>query len=122
MRSFRIESDVMDPMIKNRSLDSIWDAIESHLMGVKRAAAVELRNYPQPIAGCDAQIPVLWEKRDGIAAELDRLSKARQRPTIDAGSAINAFIATSPFIDDDQKQKFRTLATPTTPKTRSAVE
>ncbi len=112
----------MDQMIKNRSLDPVWEAIESHLLGVKRAAAFELRNYPQPIAGCDAQIPVLWEKRDGIVAELDRLSKARQGSTIDAGSAINAFIATSAYIDDDQKQKFRTLTAPNTPKMRSAAK
>jgi len=109
----------MDQMTKNRSLDPVWDAIELHLLGIKRAAVLELRNYPQPIVGCDAQIPVLWEKRDGIAAELDRLSQARQNAGIDAGEAVNAFIATSPFIDDDQKQRFRVL---TTPDIQSAAE
>ena len=91
----------MDEMINNRSPDPIWDAIETHLLGVKRAAVLELRNYPQPIAGCDAQIPVLWERRDGIAAELERLSKARQRPTINAANAINAFITTSNYLDEN---------------------
>jgi len=67
----------MDQMIKTRSLDTVCDAIESHLQAIKRAATLEIRNYPQPIPGYDAQIPVLWEKRDGIAAELDWLSKSR---------------------------------------------
>lgn len=101
----------MNQMIMKRSLDPVWDEIEAHLLRVKRAATLEIRNYPQPIAGCDAQIPVLWEKRDAIAAELDRLAEARRRPTDDAGSAIDAFLATSSFVDDDQKQKFRRLTT-----------
>ena len=78
------------------------DAIKFHLQAIKRAATLEIRYYPLPIAGYDAQIPVLWEKRDGIAAELDWLSKSREKATIDAGNAINAFIATSHFIDDDK--------------------
>jgi len=109
----------MNQMIMNRSLDPVWDEIEAHLLRVKRAATLEIRNYPQPIAGCDAQIPALWEKRDGIAAELDRLAEARQVPTRDAGRAINAFIANSPFIDDSQKQQFHAVAPP---RVRSAAE
>ena len=109
----------MEQMTKNRTLDPVWDEIESHLLDVKRAAVLELRNYPQPIAGCDAQIPVLWEKRDGIAAELDRLSEARQEPTSDSGSAVTAFIATSNYLDektaaavkDNLNQRLRDTAT-----------
>ena len=67
----------MDQMVNTRSLDTVCDAIESHLQAIKRAATLGIRNYPQPIAGYDAQIPVLREKRDGIAAELDWLSKSR---------------------------------------------
>jgi hypothetical protein len=109
----------MDQMIKDQSLDPAWDAIEAHLLHIKRAAVLELRNYPQPIAGCDAQIPALWEKRDGIAAELDRLDQARREPAVDILRAIDTFIETSPFMDDHQKEKFRALATP---KAQSAAE
>ncbi len=98
-----------------RSPDPVWDAIESHLMSIKRAAVLEIRNYPQPIAGCDAQIPVLWEQRDAIAAEVDRLFEARHGSTSDAGRAIETFIATSPFIDADRKQEFRALPMPQMP-------
>lgn len=109
----------MDQLTTNRALDDVWDVIESHLQDVKRAATLEIRNYPQPIAGCDAQIPALWERRDGAAAEIDRLAGARQKATIDAGNAIDAFLATSLFIDDVQKRKFRAL---TAPKMPSAAE
>ena len=102
----------MGQIIKKRPLDTVWDAIESHLLTVKRAAVLELRNYPQPIAGCDAQIPALWEKRDGIAAELDRLAKARHGPADNAADAINAFIASSQFIDDKIKFEFQALTVP----------
>lgn len=105
----------MNQMISNRSPDAVWDAIESHLMGIKRAAVLEIRNYPQPIAGCDAQIPALWEKRDAIAAELDRLFEARKGQAYDARSVIDAFIANSSFINDDQMQEFRALAKPQMP-------
>ena len=96
----------MDQMIDSCSLESVWEAIESHLLEIKRAAVLELRNYPQPIAGCDAQIPALWEKRDGIAAELDRLSKARPNSKSEPRAAAVAFVADCSFIDHDQKQTF----------------
>ena len=90
----------MDQIIESRTLDSVWDAIESHLVSLKRAATSEIRSYPQPIAGCDAQIPALWERRDGIVAELERLSAARR------GSRIDDFIGSSRYIDDEKKREF----------------
>ena len=96
--------------------DSLWDAIESHLKDIKRAATLELRNYPQPIAGCDAQIPALWEKRDGVAEELERCARARAAGTLrDA----EAFLTASPFIDEDTA---RTLRAAATPSMRAAAE
>lgn len=106
----------MNQMTKDGPLGAVRDEIESHLLGLKRAATLEIRNYPQPIAGCDAQIPALWEKRDGIAAELDRLAEARKHLTREA---ISDFIATSSFMDDDQKQTLHALVPP---DIRSAAE
>lgn len=82
--------------------EDLWNAIESYLLDAKRAATQEIRSYPQPIAGCDAQIPALWEQRDGIVAELEILASAR----IDIDSDIDTFIAQCSFIDDTQKQAF----------------
>ena len=96
----------MDQIIDRCSLESVWEAIEAHLLNIKRAAVLEVRNYPQPIAGCDDQIPALWEKHDGIAAELDRLYEARQIPSTEYRGAAIAFVADCSFIDDDQKKFF----------------
>ena len=96
----------MDQIIDRCSLETVWEAIEAHLLDIKRAAVLEVRNYPQPIAGCDAQIPALWEKRDGIAAELDRLSEARRNSTTESRDAAVAFLTDCSFIDDDQKKLF----------------
>jgi len=51
--------------------------------------------------------------------EFYRRSKSRQKAIIDAGNAINTFIATLPFVDDDKKRKFRFR---TAPKTQSTAE
>lgn len=82
------------------SFDPAWDAVERHLQSAKRAVTDEIRHYPQPIAGCDAQIPALWDKRDALVAEMQRLTASRQAATINAANAIEAFVATSNYIDD----------------------
>ena len=47
------------------------------LAAAKAALCREIRNYPQPIAGCDVQFNWLCEQRDAIAQKIARLS-ARQ--------------------------------------------
>lgn len=83
-------------MDKTMPIESLWDAVERRLVAAKREVTDEIRSYPQPIAGCDAQIPALWERRDGLVAELERLAKVRATGT---GEALDAFLAASPFID-----------------------
>jgi hypothetical protein len=39
----------------------------------KRRINEEIRNYPTPIAGCDAQFNFLLEEQQRIVKELDRL-------------------------------------------------
>ncbi len=58
---------------------SIADEIRYGLKDRKRAIAAEMRAYPQPIAGCDAQYQHLSDQRAAIARELGRLARARPR-------------------------------------------
>ena len=83
---------------------AMWNEIRLHLEGMRREAMREIRAYPQPIAGCDAQIPVLWERRDAISAELARLDAAMRET---APGAVDAFLAASPVIDAADKERFR---------------
>jgi hypothetical protein len=76
---------------------------------MRLAVMREIRSYPQPIAGCDAQIPVLWERRDAISAEIARLDVAMRETS---PAAIEAFIDASPLIDEAHRQQFRDAAAP----------
>jgi hypothetical protein len=42
----------------------------------KRAIAAEMRRYPQPIAGCDAQYQHLSDQRAAIARQLSDIERA----------------------------------------------
>lgn len=86
-----------------KTAETLWLDIRAHLEARKRAVTTEIRNYPQPIAGCDAQIPALWEARDALVRELNRLETCAQKATPEA---IEAFVASSPCLDAAQKQPF----------------
>lgn len=89
--------------------DSLWQGIRAHLETMRRAVMREIRAYPQPIAGCDAQIPVLWERRDAISAELARLDAAASDPS---PGAVATFVEASSVLDEAGKQRFRNAAMP----------
>ncbi len=70
---------------------SILDEIRRGLDDRKRTIAAEMRAYPQPIAGCDAQYQHLSDQRAALARELSRLDRARAA----GDQAIDAFIQSS---------------------------
>ena len=82
---------------------SVWDDLKAHLEAEKRAVTNEIRNYPQPIAGCDAQIPAFWERRDALVADISRLADPAD---IDTPDALVEFIKTRVTLSDDDKRKF----------------
>lgn len=94
---------------------AVWTAIRGHLEDIKNPISAELRNYPQPIAGCDQQFNHLSERRERIFRELDRLDAVRDAGNApgdgsrssDAIEEIEAFIASSPYIDAAAAAKFR---------------
>jgi len=52
---------------------SVEDPSIDELETEKRRINEEIRNYPTPIAGCDAQFNSLLEEQAKIVQELDRL-------------------------------------------------
>lgn len=83
--------------------DTVWDDIQTHLELEKRAATQEIRNYPQPIAGCDAQIPALWERRDSLVEALSRLAELSNHGSADA---LADFVESCSRLSAADKQKF----------------
>ena len=94
------ESDPADPA---------WAAIRSHLEGIRASIYRELLAYPQPIAGCDVQHQHLSGERDRISRELRRLDSVCGTGAAgrDGTSAIDAFIRSSPYIDDAAARNIR---------------
>lgn len=103
----------MDTVIETDEAAALWQAVRRHLERIRKPIFAELRDYPQPIAGCDQQFNHLSEQRDGIFRELERLDAIRnqRRAPGDETVAIDAFIAASPFIDDAAGQKIRSAVT-----------
>ncbi len=83
-----------------------WQAVKSHLEAERRRIVDEIRGYPPPIAGCDAQYQFLTERRHLIAQELVRLEAAQRG----GESALDEFLATSAFIDSTQARRMRARA------------
>ena len=91
----------------------VWQAARRHLEGIRKPIFAELRNYPQPIAGCDQQFNHLSDQRDRIFRELERLDAIRneRRAPGDEMAAIDEFIRSSPFIDAAAARKIRAAVT-----------
>ena len=51
--------------------------VRSQLEAEKRRLDEEIRNYPTPIPRCDAQFNHLFEQREKIVRELERLATGK---------------------------------------------
>ncbi len=80
---------------------SISNEIRRGLEDRKRGIAAEMRGYPQPIAGCDAQYQHLSDQRAAIARELVRLDRAYAA----GAGAVAAFSASSDLVDDEVRRR-----------------
>jgi len=102
------------------TLDAIRADIQIHLETEKRLVTQEIRNYPQPIAGCDAQIPALWERRDSLVEDLIRFAALGDEVSKEA---LAKFVATCANVTSEDKQKFANrFIAPETPRARTAAE
>ena len=84
-------------------------AIRGYLEDIKSQIYEELRQYPQPIAGCDLQYQHISEERDRISRELGRLDDVCRESFTrrDYIKAIDEFIRSSTYIQDEAEQKIR---------------
>lgn len=78
-----------------------WQAVRTYLEGRRRAVIEEIRAYPGPITGCDAQFNHLTEERRLLNAELARLDVFIG----DERGALAAFVQDSPAIDQEDLGK-----------------
>lgn len=71
--------------------EALRDRIEARMTALAR----EIRTYPGPIAGCDAQFNYLLDLRAALGAEITRLD----RTTDDETFTVERFIETSKYAE-----------------------
>ena len=87
-----------------------WDAVKRCLEAKRRPVEEEIRRYPAPIAGCDAQFNYLLEQRAILSRELVRLDAAAKAAGAHAeceAEAVEAFLRSSACIDAETAEKLR---------------
>jgi hypothetical protein len=73
----------------------------------KRSIAAEMRGYPQPIAGCDAQYQYLSDHRAAIARDLSGLERACAKGSRPASRLIDSLTV----LDDETRRRLRAALT-----------
>ena len=74
--------------------DSDWDALRARLAQLQEAVAVEIRAYPTPIPGCDAQYNHLLERRSALNEARAQLDAAREG----GAGTIEDFLSSTPLL------------------------
>src|SRR3546814_1484482 len=97
----------MDKQREPEAVGPVWESVRDCLEDKKRRIFEEIRNYPPPIAGCDLHFKQLLEERDAICWELRRLDAICRDGAVQDDSVIEAFIASSNYIEDDAKARLR---------------
>ena len=91
----------------------LWADIRGRLEAERERISTAIRDYPPPIPACDVQFNRLLEERQDIARELKRLEALHpgrggagpdESGADGKSTAIAAFLAACPFIDDDTRR------------------
>jgi len=85
--------------------------IQLHLEAHKRRIATEIRQYPMPIPGCDAQYNFLLEERASVNQELKQLETLSKRAlnALELTQSVCDFINTSEHIQPEKSRELLAL-------------
>jgi hypothetical protein len=75
--------------------------IREHLLRLKAPIDRQIREYPTPIAGCDAQFNYLLDERRRLAHNLNRLDEIEGGTLAEQRQALKAFVDESDHFDHD---------------------
>lgn len=95
-----------EPAISERP---IWRAIRRYVESLKQPVDAEIRGYPSPIAGCDAQFNYLLEERAKLSRALGRLDALAQKAAsnVSPDAAVEAFLRETDALDDEAEKSLR---------------
>ena len=92
-------------------IQSAWSVIKDHLESKRDKLYAEIRNYPPPIPACDQQFNFLLAERTRMTQVLNQLDELAEKSLSHKNpiKLIDAFIQSSPDINDKEKQKIKHL-------------
>ena len=82
----------MDDLVKEQAATPALRRIREHLQRLKSPIDRQIREYPTPIAGCDAQFNYLLDKRRRLARDLNRLDQIEGGTPAEQRQALDAFV------------------------------
>jgi hypothetical protein len=93
------------------AVERAWQAVRGFLEAEHHRIYEEIRQYPRPIPACDVQFNDLLEQRSLISQEQERLREALEDSlrSGDARQALEAFLASSRFLDAGAKRTIASL-------------
>jgi hypothetical protein len=91
--------------------ESGWEKVREHLEKETDRIYEEIKNYPRPIAGCDAQFKHLLDDRASLAAEWERVREASEasRRGEDAHRSLQTFLRSSRRLDEEAKRRIAAI-------------
>lgn len=89
----------MDDLVKEQAASPALRRVREHLLRLKAPIDRQIREYPTPIAGCDAQFNYLLDERRRLAQDLNRLDAIAKQAPAEHRRALEGFIEASGYAD-----------------------
>lgn len=96
-----MQDGTMEDLAKEQAVTPALRRIREHLLRVKAPIDRQIREYPTPIAGCDAQFNHLLDERRRLAHDLNRLDAIEGRAPGQLRQALKIFVTESDYADED---------------------
>jgi len=91
----------MDDLVKEQATSPTLRRVREHLLRLKAPIDRQIREYPTPIAGCDAQFNHLLDERRRLAQDLNRLDAIEKQAPAEREKALGGFVKESSHAGED---------------------
>lgn len=91
----------MDDLVKEQAITPELRRIREHLLRLKAPIDRQIREYPTPITGCDAQFNYLLDERRRLARDLNRLDEIEGKSPAAQQQALAVFVKDTDYTGDD---------------------
>ncbi len=96
-----MRDEKMDDLVKDPATNPALRRIRELLLRRKAPIDRQIREYPTPIAGCDAQFNHLLDKRRRLAQDLNRLDAIEKKAPGEQERALAVFLQETDYAGED---------------------